>query len=611
MEYLPLTRRLLHALDTFPSPRAQMFRTENGWQEIASAELLRRIARLSAALERLGVGPGDRVGVFSPNRPEWHVADFAILGLGAVNVPIYFNESPDRMAYILNHSEAKVIFVAGGEQTRRLLGIRDRVPTVRHVISADAPEGAGPDVLRYEAIVNATTEGAADAADETADFRRRVAANMPDELATLIYTSGTTGEPKGVMLTHNNLSSNVTDGFVGTNFDYRTDQVLSFLPLSHVYERVMDYAALLTGVPLAYVADINEVSRALLEVRPSIIAAVPRFLEKVYARVVEKGRAGSKLKRAIFDSALRVAQQAVPWKAYGAQPSALLRFKWRIADRLVFHKIRAGTGGRFRLVSCGSAPLAKELIEFFWAVDIRIYQGYGLTETSPIVSTNIPAVNRTCSVGPIIPNVEVRIAADGEIEVRGPCVMRGYYQRPEDTRAAISADSWLSTGDIGRLDEDGFLYVTDRKKELLKTAGGKIVAPQMVENLLKTSAYISSVVLIGDRRRFISALIVPDFASLESLARERGLPTGSHEEMAAAPWVRERIEQEVNRLCAPLAHYESVKRFALLPDDFTFEGGELTYTMKLKRRVIEQKYAAQIDRIYADAETEHGSAASE
>jgi long-chain acyl-CoA synthetase len=515
------------------------------------------------------------------------------------------------MAYILNHSEAKAVFAAGAEQTRRLLEIRDRVPTVRNVIAADASPDAGSDVLRYEAIINGAAEGAADGAEEIAAYRARAEAIVPDQLATLIYTSGTTGEPKGVMLTHNNLSSNVTDGFVGTNFDHRTDQGLSFLPLSHVYESVMGYAYLFTGVPVAYVADMNDVSRALVEVRPTIIAAVPRFLEKVYARVVEKGAAGTKLKRAIFNRALRVARQAVPWKAHGASSSALLRFKWRVADRLVFQKIRAATGGRFRLVSCGSAPLAKDLIEFFWAVDIRIYQGYGLTETSPIVSTNIPAVNRTGSVGPIIPNVKVRIAADGEIEVRGPCVMRGYYQRPEDTSAAISPDGWLATGDIGRMDEDGFLYITDRKKELLKTAGGKIVAPQMVENLLKTSAYISSAVLIGDRRKFIAALIVPNFASLEALARERGLAAGSHEEMVAAPWVRERIEQEVNRLCAPLAHYESVKRFALLADDFTFEAGELTYTLKLKRRVIEQKYAAQIDRIYADAEAEHTSVASE
>jgi long-chain acyl-CoA synthetase len=352
----------------------------------------------------------------------------------------------------------------------------------------------------------------------------------------------------------------------------------------------------------------NDVSRALLEVRPSIIAAVPRFFEKVYARIVEQGRAGPKVKRAIFDRALGIARQAIPWKAYDVKPSALLRFKWRVADRLVFRKIRTATGGRLRLVSCGSAPLAKELIEFFWAVDVKIYQGYGLTEASPIISTNIPAVNRTCSVGPIIPNVEVRIAADGEIEARGPCVMRGYYRRPEDTRATISADGWLSTGDIGRLDEDGFLYVTDRKKELLKTAAGKFIAPQLIENLLKTSPYISIAAVIGDRRKFVSALIVPNFPSLTALAKERGLPAGSREEMAAAPWVREEIEQEVNRVNASLAHYETVKRFALLPDDFTFENGELTYTMKLKRRVIEQRYADLIDRIYVEAEAEHHSA---
>jgi long-chain acyl-CoA synthetase len=590
-----------------------MYRDENGWHEIPAAELLRRIAALSAELERLGIAAGDRVGVFSTNRPEWHVADFAILGLGAVNVPIYFNESPDRMAFILNHSEAKAIFVAGAEQTRRVLELRDRLPALRHVICADAPVDGELDVLRYETIVggNAAGGGSGDGAAEIEAYRRRAESVVPEQLATLIYTSGTTGEPKGVMLTHKNLSSNVTDGFCGTNFDHRSDQGLSFLPLSHVYERVMGYAYLFTGVPVAYVTDMNDVPRALTEVRPTILAAVPRFFEKVYARVVDKGRSGTRLKRAIFDWALRVGRKSVPWKAHGAQPSAWVRLQWRIADRLIFHKIRAATGGRFRMVASGSAPLAKDLLEFLWVVGLPIFQGYGLTETSPVVSTNIPSVNRVGSVGPIIPNVEVRIAADGEIEVRGPCVMLGYYQHPDETRATISADGWLSTGDIGRLDEDGFLYITDRKKELLKTAGGKFVAPQMVENLLKSSSYISNAMVLGNQRRFISALIVPNFAVLATLASERSLADGSREELIAAPWVRERIEQEVKRLCTPLAHYETVKRFVLLPDDFTFEGGELTYTLKLKRRVIEEKYASQIDRLYAEADADPRTAPSD
>jgi long-chain acyl-CoA synthetase len=605
MEYLPLPQRLLGAVDTFASPRAQMYRDENGWHEIPAAELLRRIAALSAELKRLGIAAGDRVGVFSTNRPEWHVADFAILGLGAVNVPIYFNESPDRMTYILSHSEAKAIFVAGAEQTRRVLAIRERLPVLRHVICADAPIDGELNVLRYESIVRAgQAVDAATSASEIEAYRRRAESVVPEQLATLIYTSGTTGEPKGVMLTHRNLSSNVTDGFFGTNFDHRSDQGLSFLPLSHVYERVMGYAYLFTGVPVAYVTDMNDVPRALMEVRPTILAAVPRFFEKVYARVVDKGRSGSWLKRAIFDWALRVGRKSVAWKAHGARPSAWVRLQWSTADRLIFHKIRAATGGRFRMVSSGSAPLAKELLEFLWVVGLPIFQGYGLTETSPVVSTNIPSVNRVGSVGPIIPNVQARIAADGEIEVRGPCVMLGYYQRPDETRATISADGWLSTGDIGRLDEDGFLYITDRKKELLKTAGGKFVAPQMVENLLKSSPYISNAMVLGNQRRFISALIVPNFPVLAALANERGLADGSREEILAAPWVRERIEQEVKRLCAPLAHYETVKRFVLLPDDFTFEGGELTYTLKLKRRVIEEKYAPQIDRLYAEADAD-------
>jgi long-chain acyl-CoA synthetase len=603
MPYPTLPRRFLDAVDKFHSPRAQMYRTANGWEEISAHEMLRRVAALSAGLEQLGIKPGDRVGLFASNRPEWHIADLAILGLGAADVPIYFGESTDRMVYILNHSGARAVFAAGTEQVRRLLQCREKLPSVEKIICAEAPPEAGSSVVHYEFLIADTGEL------ELQAYRRRAEEVQPEQLATIIYTSGTTGEPKGVMLTHNNFSSNVEDGFDLAGFDSERDRAVSFLPLAHVYERVADYDFLSAGVPIAYVEDVSQVVPALVEVRPTLMAAVPRFFEKLYSRILEQGHAAVGFKRKVFDWALVVANEAIPWRAHGKSASFKLQMRWSLANFLVYRKIRAGVGGSFRIIFSGGAPLSKELAEILWAFGLPVYQGYGLTETSPIATSNYPK-NRVGSVGLAIPNVELRIAADGEIQVHGPCVMQGYYQKPEETREVLSSDGWLSTGDIGYLDSDGYLYVTDRKKELLKTAAGKFVAPQPIENLLKSSPYILNAAVIGDRRKFVSALIVPNFGTLDALARDQGHAAGSHEELAAAAWVRECIEKEVERLCSKLAQYETIKRFALLPDDFSFGGGELTYTLKLKRRIVEQKYQTVIDRLYADAEADAARAAS-
>ncbi|MGO9640436.1 MAG: AMP-dependent synthetase/ligase, partial [Candidatus Acidiferrales bacterium] len=363
------------------------------------------------------------------------------------------------------------------------------------------------------------------------------------------------------------------------------------------------------GVPLAYVEDITQVTHALVEVRPTLLAVVPRFFEKFYIRILEQGRALHGLRRKIFDWSLAVAKESIPWRAHAEPARFELRFRWALANALVYRKIRAGIGGKLRKIFSGGAPLSKELAEIMWAFGVPVFQGYGLTETSPIVSSNCPK-NRVGSVGLPIPNVQVRIAEDGEIQVHGPCVMQGYYRKLEETRAVLSSDGWLSTGDIGHLDSDGYLYVTDRKKELLKTAAGKTVAPQPIENLLKSSPYISNAAVIGDRRKFVSALIVPNFPALEALAREQGHAVGSHDDLVSASWVRDCIEKEVEGLCERLAQYETIKRFALLPEDFSFDGGELTYTMKLKRRIIEQKYQDVIDRLYAGAEADSHRAAS-
>jgi long-chain acyl-CoA synthetase len=598
MPYATLTEKLLNVVDRMPDDRAQSLRVNGRWEPTSSAEFLRRIAGLSNALEQLGVKTGDRVGLFAPNRPEWHVADFAILGLGAADVPIYFNESPDRIVYILNHAGVEVVIVVGEMQSRRLLECRGRLTTVKHVICAAAPADLGDDILRFETLA-AATGGAA-----VAEYRLRAARVTSDQIATIIYTSGTTGEPKGVMLTHKNLSSNEETSVEA----YRmtpADQALSFLPLSHVYERVTAYAYLFHGVPVAYVERMEDLPQALLEVRPTIAAAVPRVFEKLYANILQKGRESTGSKRRIFDWAIRVAKESVRWKAYGEDAPAWLHIRWMIADRIVYSKIREGIGGRFRAFISGGGPLARELAEFFWAVGVPIYQGYGLTETSPVVSANYPGANKVGTVGQPIENVSVRIAGDGEILVHGPCVMKGYYKKPEDTSAVMSPDGWLATGDIGRLDEEGYLYVTDRKKDLFKTAAGKFVAPQPIENVLKVSPLILNAVLVGDGHKFISALIVPNFPNVEAAARQQGKTFTSREQLTADPWVHELIGREVAQVNSKLAQYETIKRFALLDHDFTFDGGQLTYTLKLKRRVIVERYARIIEGLYAETPQAH------
>jgi len=593
MNYGTLPSRFLNAVDNLPNPRAQMFRRDGRWETIGSQEFLRRVAGLSTAFVELGVKPGDRVGLFSANRPEWHTADFAINGSGAVTVPVYFNESPDRMTYILKHCGAKVVFVVGVPQLQKLLAVRSSLPELEQIIVADGGAGVPSDCLRYETLI-----AGASAAD-VSSYRLRASQVLPGQLASLIYTSGTTGEPKGVMLTHNNFCSNVNG--VGHDFsvDPAQDVALSFLPLAHVYGRTLDYIYIFNGAALAYVESIDSVAQALLEVRPTIIAAVPRFFEKIYARLVEQGSKTTGVKRRIFDWAMNVAERATPWRATGASARLALKVQWMLADRLVYKKIRMGTGGRLRIVSSGGAPLSKSLAEFFWTIGIRIYQGYGLTETSPIVSSNYP-VNRVGSSGKPIDNVQVRIAEDGEVLVKGPCVMQGYYKNPEATREALSEDGWFRTGDIGYVDKDNYLFITDRKKDLLKTAAGKFVAPQPIENALKTSPYILNAMVLGDKRKFIVALIVPNAATVAAKAADQGIKFASNTELAAHPWVHSLIDSEVRRLTVHLAQYETIKRFALLPEDFTFDNGSLTFTLKLKRRVVEQQCAGVIESLYAD-----------
>src|SRR6266481_1356875 len=540
MNYGTLPSRFMNAIDNLPNPRAQMVRRDGRWEAIASQEFLHRVAGLSTAFVELGVKPCDRVGLFSANRPEWHTADFAITGAGGVTVPVYFHESPDRMTYILKHCGAKVVFVAGAAQLQNLLAVRKELPELEQIVVADAGPDVPTECLRYETLIACAT------AADVASYRLRASHVLTGQLASLIYTSGTTGEPKGVTLTHSNFCSNVTD--LGDDFrlDPKNDVALSFLPLAHVYGRTLDYIYIFQGAALAYVESIDAVAQALLEVRPTVTAGVPRFFEKIYARLVEQGSRNTGMKRKIFDWAMKVAQQAIPWRTTGVSAGAALKLQWKLADRLVYRKIRLGSSGK---------PIA---------------------------------------------NVQVRIAEDGEILVKGPCVMQGYYKNPEATAEVLSDDGWFRTGDIGYLDKDNYLYITDRKKDLLKTAAGKFVAPQPIENALKTSPYILNAMVVGDKRKFIVALIVPNPMTVSAKLAEQGIKFANNQEMVAHSAVQALIDAEVKRLTVHLAQYETIKRFGLLPEDFTFDNGSLTFTLKLKRRVVEQQYSAVIESLYAD-----------
>ncbi len=594
-KYFSVPKCFLDAVDRYATPRAQMHRGPNGWQSVSAKEMLRRIAGLAKALAELGVRSGDRVGIFAPNCPGWHVADFAIQGIGAVTVPVYFHESPERLTYILRDSSARVAITAGASQAEELANCRKDLPQLERMICARAPVGVESEFLRYEKSIAAAGDA------EIAEYRRKAKEVTSDQLATIIYTSGTTGEPKGVMLSHANLTSNATD--FSDEFDLSpSDVALSMLPLAHVFERSVDYGNFFHGVTVAYVEQLETVAEALLEVRPTLVAAVPRFYEKIYANIIETGRRVGGPRERIFNWALRVAAAAAPWRAYGKRVPPGVRLQWHLADSLVYSKIRKGVGGRIRIFSAGGAPLTPELAEFLWSVNLPVYQGYGLTETSPVVTANTPKANRVGTVGRPIPHVKVKIAEDGEILVKGPCVMQGYYRKPDETRAAFTADGWFCTGDVGRLDQDGFLIITDRKKELLKTAGGKFVAPAPIENLLKTSPYISNAMVVGDRRKFVSVLIVPNFATIEAVARKAGREFASAGQMSGDSWVCDLLTAELERLTKPLAQYERPKRFAIVEQDFTQANGQLTYTLKLKRRVIEELYRDVIDRMYADVE---------
>ncbi len=591
MARVTLNELLLESFRRFEKPDLLWHKQGGEWKKIATRTFVARVVTLAESLQKLGLRKGDRVGLISENRPEWHVADLACLGLGLINVPLYPAESVERLRYILGHSGARLCFLSGPEQFEKVRAAWPELPALEKVV---AFRGSGPGdsrVLAWSDLVrDETTDGA------RAEFERAACAQGPDDVCTLIYTSGTTGQPKGALLTQHNFGSNVLSS--GSPYGYApADLGLCLLPLCHVYERTMDYIYLWCGVSIAYAEGFDRVAENLLEVHPTMMAAVPRFFEKFYTRLMEVVQSSSAPKRKLFEWAVRVGRAATPYRLAQKPLPAGLAWRRRLAEALVYRKIRAHLGGRFRFFISGSAPLSPELNEFFHAVGFTIYEGYGLTETSPVITISFPGVVKLGTVGRAIEGVEVKIAADGEILTRGPHVMTGYYKSEEETRAAL-ADGWFHTGDLGALDAEGFLSITGRKKDVIKTAGGKMIAPQLIENRLKASPYIETAVVIGDRRKYVAALLVPRFANLERTAESRGIPFGSRAELLANPEIQALLQAEVDSVNRDLAQYERIKRFAVLDREFSFDGGQLTYTQKVRRQEIEREYHSLIEQLY-------------
>ena len=596
-----LTRLFFDALARHDKPDALQVKVQGVYQPISSRTLGERVRRLALGLQELGIQPGERVGILSENRPEWAIADYACLTASLTDVPLYPNLPSDQACYILRDSGAAAVFVSDEKQAAKVADARASVPSLRHVITFASARHEGADFT----LAEVEARGAA-VDDETrrARYREHALAVKPDDLATLIYTSGTTGEPKGVMLTHDNLYSNTMSAAVQIPFEGK-DVCLSFLPLSHIFERMAGhYLMLHVGCSIAYAESMDTVPVDMQTVRPTIVLSVPRLYEKMYARVLENALSGGALKKRIFFWARAVAEKWADVKLAGGTPRGLLALKYRIAQRLVFSKLQARTGGRLRYFVSGGAPLAPDINKFFYAAGLVILEGYGLTETSPVIAVNVPSAFRIGTVGKIFPGVEVMIAPDGEILARGPNIMKGYFNKPEATREAIDGEGWFHTGDIGEL-RDGFLAITDRKKEIIVTAGGKKIAPQPIENTLKTNKYISQAVVIGDKRKFPAVLVVPNWEQLEKWAKIKNLLWTDRSQLLEMPIVHAKMEKEVFGKLQGLAKFETPKKVALLEHDFSIERGELTPTLKVKRRVIDRTYHDVIDRLYED---EHAAA---
>lgn len=573
------------------------FRQGKSWVGLTGNQLLTRVQNVTLGLYDLGVRKGDRVAILAESGSLWAITDYAILSNGAVNVPIYPTQAVSQVEYILRESNPKLLFISGPRQLQRVSSALNHTPEMP--IVPFQPVSAVENSIPFETLEE---RGARLAAQRPELYDVLSSEVKPSDLASIIYTSGTTGEPKGVMLTHSNITFNaVASGrFLGIEPD---NVMLSFLPMSHIFERMVTYLCLQFGVEINFAGGIETVAADIRAVRPTLMSTVPRLLEKVYARAQKNARDSGRVKELLFEWAIGVARLSAEVTASGRPLSPLLALKKRIADRLVFAKVRGALGGRIRRMVSGGAALPHEIALIFNGMGVPVLQGYGLTETSPVIAVTTLERNRLGSVGLPLPGIEVRIADDGEIQTRGPHVFKGYFGKPEETASVFiqdgeGGDPWFATGDIGYFDADGFLFITDRKKDLIKTSGGKYVAPQRIEKLIGQSEFVEQAVVLGDKRKYVSALVVPDFERLSAWASQHGIPAEDRRQLIGARETVELIKSEVNRLTRDLADYEKVKRVGIVPDEFTIEGGELTPTLKIRRRVVEQKHREIIEAMY-------------
>ncbi len=576
-------------------PVAMRIKRDGRWRSTSWPTLHAQVRQAHAALRELGLAPGDRVGILSENRPEWAITDFGCLAARLVDVPIYPTLPARQMQYILHDAGVRVLFVSSLVQLAKILEIRAELPTLQQVVLFD-------DVARPEGVDSFAEFLARGAAAEARypEWEAEARLAQADDLATLIYTSGTTGNPKGVMLSHGNITSNVVSALTVLDIG-DADECLSFLPLSHIFERMVGhYVMVYAGVQISYATSNDAVAAELVEVRPTVLASVPRLYEKIYARAVEGAMSAGGPKRAIFEWARATGEKYLEYSLTRRRVPLGLVVGMKVADALVFAKLRARTGGRIRMMVSGGAPLNPEICRFFIAAKLVIYEGYGLTETSPVITVNTPALLKPGTVGRPIPGVEIKIAQDGEILTRGPHVMQGYYNLPGATEEAIDADRWFHTGDIGEIDSEGCLRITDRKKDIIVTAGGKNIAPQPIEGLLKTNKFFINAVMLGDKRKFPIMLLVPNFSVLAGWLTVKGLPKLPPEKLVTMPEVQDKLAREARKSLRDLAQFETPKKFLLLAHDFTIEAGELTPKQSIRRRVVEAHYQEQIEALYQD-----------
>jgi long-chain acyl-CoA synthetase len=590
------------ALKAHNKPDALMTRASGSWTAISHATIKEKVRRVALGLRKLGIARGERVAILSENRPEWLYVDYGCLTAGFTDVPVYPTLPAEQVPDVVADSGAVAIFVSSAAQAAKIDKMRAEMPALRHVITFESTPTNGATLTMAELLSMGATEENADA---NARWEAEALAVRPEEVATLIYTSGTTGKPKGAMLTHDNFYSNTMATKRSVTMG-PTDLALSFLPLSHVFERMGDYFLFTCGCTIAYADSVDTVPLNMTEVKPTTMMSVPRLYEKLYARVLDSAISAGGLKKQIFFWARGVADRWADEKLAGREPGGLLAWQYGLAQTLVFSKLKERVGGRLRFFISGGAPLAAEINKFFYAAGLTILEGYGLTETSPVISANTPENFRIGTVGKVIEGVEVAIAPDGEILARGPGIMKGYYNRPEATAEAIDAEGWFHTGDIGVI-EDGFLKITDRKKDIIVTAGGKNLAPQPIENLVKTNKYVSQAVMIGDKRKFPIILVVPNWEQLEKWAKIKNILWTDRSQLLTMPTVQAKMDKEVKANLGGLAKFEMPKKVVLLEHDFSVDSGELTPTLKVKRRVVDKNYKALIDRVYEEASAQgHG-----